>query len=46
MRTVGVALAVMALISGSLAATAATAGTGTITISKVVGVSGDQTAQN
>ena len=46
MRPVGVALAVMALISGSLAATAATASTGSITISKVVDVSDDQTAQN
>jgi len=39
-----VALAVMALISGSLAATAATASTGSIPISKVVDVSDDQTA--
>src|SRR5205085_7569362 len=46
MRPVGIALAVMALISGSLAATAATASTGSITISKVVDVSDDQTAQN
>src|SRR5512135_2936882 len=46
MRPVGVALAVIALISGSLAATAATASAGGITISKVVDVSGDQTAQN
>jgi len=46
MRPVGVALAVMVLISGSLAATAASASTGGITISKVVDVSNDQTAQN
>jgi hypothetical protein len=47
MRPVGVALAVIALISGSLAATAATsASTSSITISNVVDVSNDQTAQN
>ena len=45
MRPVGVALAVTALILGSLAATAAPASTGSITTSKVVDVSGDQTAQ-
>jgi hypothetical protein len=46
MRPVSAAFAVMALIAGSLAATAASAGTSGINISKVVDVSGDQTAQN
>jgi hypothetical protein len=49
MRRFGVAIPVTALILSSLAATtakAATAGTGGITVSNVVDVSGDQTAQN
>src|SRR6266536_5260900 len=46
MRPVGVACAAMTLILGSLATTAATASTAGITISNVVDVSADQTAQN
>jgi hypothetical protein len=46
MRPASVALAAMTLVAGSLVATAATASTSSITISNVVDVSADQTAQN